>query len=150
MTASPVDLVMARLESAGMKPRKSGRGWMARCPAHEDKSASLSVGEGRDGRVLLRCFAGCEVADVAAALGLEMIDLFPPRPRDASPEGQAARREAWQAVGWGAALNVLAREASVVAVAAGMLAKGQPLSEADHARLLKAIERIDGAREVLA
>mgnify|MGYP002152046867 CR=1 FL=1 len=68
MANSPLDLLLARLESAGMKPRKSGRGWMARCPAHKDKSASLSVGEGRDGRALLRCFAGCELADVTAAL----------------------------------------------------------------------------------
>ena len=32
--------------------------WMARCPSHEDKTPSLSIREGDDGRVLLHCFAG--------------------------------------------------------------------------------------------
>ena len=35
--------------------------WTARCPAHDDQQNSLSVGEGDDGRVLLRCHAGCNV-----------------------------------------------------------------------------------------
>jgi hypothetical protein len=37
----------------------------------------LSVGEGNDGRILLKCFAGCSVAAVVAALGLETADLMP-------------------------------------------------------------------------
>jgi hypothetical protein len=59
--------------------RRSGRGWMARCPAHEDRSASLSIGEGRDGRALFHCFAGCTTASVLAALGLRWTDILPPR-----------------------------------------------------------------------
>ncbi|MDP9233094.1 MAG: hypothetical protein M3P01_00885 [Actinomycetota bacterium] len=35
--------------------------------------------EGRDGRVLLMCWAGCRTEDVVRALGLQMADLFPPR-----------------------------------------------------------------------
>lgn len=148
MTA-PIDLLLARLESSGMKLRKSGKGWMCKCPAHQDRSASLSLGEGRDGRVLLRCFAGCEVSAVVAALGLELTDLFPPRPADTSPEGKNARRESWQAIGWGAALNVLAREATVVGIVAKSLQRDEPLSEEDSQRLGVAIDRIEGAREVL-
>jgi KaiC/GvpD/RAD55 family RecA-like ATPase len=34
--------------------------WLAPCPYHEDKSPSLSIGEGDDGRVLVHCHAGCE------------------------------------------------------------------------------------------
>ncbi|MGC4114488.1 MAG: toprim domain-containing protein [Myxococcales bacterium] len=52
---------------------------MAKCPAHEDGQASLSVCEGEDGRVLIKCHAGCDVRAVCAALGLEMRDLFPLR-----------------------------------------------------------------------
>ena len=48
--------------------KRSGKGWMARCPAHEDKTASLSIGEGDDSRVLLRCFAGCSAEEIVAAL----------------------------------------------------------------------------------
>lgn len=59
---------------------KGGRGsWT--CPAHEDRSPSLSVKEADDGRVLVHCFAGCETADVLAALGRTLADLFDgPRP----------------------------------------------------------------------
>ena len=56
--------------------RKSGSGWTARCPAHEDHHASLSVGEGTDGRILLKCFAGCSAEAIVRALGLELLDLF--------------------------------------------------------------------------
>ena len=53
--------------------------YMARCPAHEDKKASLSVSSGEDGRILLKCQAGCSCKDVMAALGLSERDLFPQR-----------------------------------------------------------------------
>jgi hypothetical protein len=53
---------------------KQGRSW--RCPAHDDRNASLSVTEGDDGRVLVKCFSGCEVDRIVAALGLELADLF--------------------------------------------------------------------------
>ena len=47
--------------------RKAGRGWMARCPAHDDREPSLSIREA-DGKVLVRCHAGCDQRDVIAAL----------------------------------------------------------------------------------
>jgi hypothetical protein len=56
--------------------KKSRSGWEARCPAHEDREASLSIGEGQDGRVLLNCHAGCDHKSIVAALGLEERDLF--------------------------------------------------------------------------
>ncbi len=57
--------------------QKRGRGYLARCPAHDDRHPSLSIGEGDDGRVLLRCWAGCETKAVLEALGLSWSDLFP-------------------------------------------------------------------------
>ena len=48
----------------------------ARCPGHDDRKDSLSIGKGNDGRVLLNCHAGCEVETVVSALGLVMADLF--------------------------------------------------------------------------
>jgi hypothetical protein len=44
---SPLDVVLSRLKGV----RRSGNGWSALCPAHDDKRQSLSVAEGRDGRV---------------------------------------------------------------------------------------------------
>jgi hypothetical protein len=52
-----------------LKARKIADGkWLARCPAHDDEKPSLSIGEGRDGRLLLFCFAGCSFAEVCDAL----------------------------------------------------------------------------------
>ncbi len=65
--------------------RRNGSGWMARCPAHEDAKASLSIGAGDDGRVLLKCFAGCTTEAIVAAIGLTMADLFPEGERGARP-----------------------------------------------------------------
>ena len=56
--------------------RRSGDGFTALCPAHEDRENSLSINEGDDGRVLLKCFAGCETENVVDALRLKMADLF--------------------------------------------------------------------------
>ncbi|MDR7454896.1 MAG: toprim domain-containing protein [Armatimonadota bacterium] len=63
--------VLARLEALGCRPRRVGRGWQARCPAHDDRNPSLSIGLGDGDRVLLHCHAGCEFASVADAIGWE-------------------------------------------------------------------------------
>lgn len=52
--------------------------WVARCPAHDDSSPSLSVKELRDGRVLVHCHAGCGALEVLEAVGLDYSELFPP------------------------------------------------------------------------
>ena len=48
--------------------RKAGAAWMARCPAHDDREPSLAIVERREGKVLVRCHAGCDQRDVIAAL----------------------------------------------------------------------------------
>lgn len=55
--------------------KQNGRNFMVRCPAHEDRTASLSVAKGRNG-VVLKCFAGCETKAVCGALGIHIADLF--------------------------------------------------------------------------
>jgi hypothetical protein len=62
--------------------RSNGDGWMARCPHHDDKQASLSLKVGGDGTVLLHCFRGCGNADIVVSAGLAFVDLFPPRSRE--------------------------------------------------------------------
>ena len=49
--------------------RKVGGGWMARCPAHHDRKPSLSISDADDGKVLVRCHAGCDQERVIASLG---------------------------------------------------------------------------------
>jgi hypothetical protein len=70
-------LEVARLADA----RLASKGWVARCKAHADRTPSLSIREGRDGRTLVRCFAGCEPAAIAKALGLQVSDLFADAPQ---------------------------------------------------------------------
>ncbi len=62
---------LSKLE--GVKQLPSG--FAARCPAHDDHVASLSVNEGREGGIVLICFAGCQTEDVVSAVGLTMRDL---------------------------------------------------------------------------
>lgn len=59
--------------------RKQGGYWTARCPAHEDDRASLSVAAGDTQPVLLKCFAGCERDDILKAIGLSWADICKPR-----------------------------------------------------------------------
>src|SRR2546422_10634473 len=59
-----------------LEAERTRTGWSAKCPAHEDEKASLSIGEGADGRVLVHCHAGCSNEAIVAALGLELKDLF--------------------------------------------------------------------------
>ena len=54
--------------------------FMARCPAHPDRSPSLSISSGRHDRVLITCFAGCDIRDILTAVGLRFADLFPGPP----------------------------------------------------------------------
>ena len=66
--------LLSRLEN--VRPERDGQ-WSARCPVHEDRRNSLSVGIASDGAVLLKCHAGCNTADVLRAVGLTLADLFP-------------------------------------------------------------------------
>lgn len=74
-----------------LNARKNGSGWMAKCPAHDDKNPSLSISEGRDGRVLLFCHAGCTTEAIVAAMGLKMSDLMPPAPETQQKPGRIVK-----------------------------------------------------------
>jgi hypothetical protein len=60
-----------------LNAKRNGSGWLAKCPAHDNHVPSLSIDEGKDGRVLLKCHAGCNYEDILAASGLTKKDLFP-------------------------------------------------------------------------
>lgn len=78
-----VDAILSKLEGV----KRSGAGWLARCPAHEDGSPSLSISE-RDGTILLHCHAGCEPLAVLDSIGVEFGALFP----DSSLQSKPQRR----------------------------------------------------------
>jgi hypothetical protein len=81
-----LEAILDRLQSV----RRNGVGWMARCPAHADKSPSLSVRDENE-RVLLHCFAGCTVEDICAALEIKVSELFSKRREMHKPEPRVVR-----------------------------------------------------------
>jgi hypothetical protein len=124
--ADPAERLLSRLE--GVKRTGNGR-WMARCPAHKDRTGSLSIRETDDGRCLVHCFAQCAVDDVVRAAGLELADLFPPRTDDQTRSPRVRRpflrRDA---------ILALRRELMVAWVVLADVAAGKPLSELDRKR----------------
>jgi hypothetical protein len=69
----PIERVLNRLDSF---EQRNGY-YMALCRAHDDNNPSLGLREGRDGKVLVKCFAGCTFKEIAASLSLEEADFFP-------------------------------------------------------------------------
>ncbi|MCL4780698.1 MAG: DNA primase [Gammaproteobacteria bacterium] len=130
------ETLLARLD--GVKQTAPGR-WVARCPAHEDRSPSLSIRELPDGRVLLHDFAGCDTESVLAAVGLRMTDLFPERLPDQRYRPIRSRIPAADL------LLLIADETEIVALAAAHLIEHKTLSETDWQRLVQAHQRISAA-----
>ena len=122
----PVALIRDRLEGV----RKSGSGWIAQCPAHPDKSPSLSIREGERG-VILKCWIGCTVPAIVDALGLRQSDLF-----YGALSAPQQRQHAFKAV-----LKACASE-SIVVIASS---RGGVMPKQDHDRLRTAALRLRAA-----
>jgi putative DNA primase/helicase len=71
-TFSP-EVLASKLQGA----RSTPNGFEARCPAHDDKNASLAIGSGEGGRTLIHCYAGCSPEAICTAAGIKMADLYP-------------------------------------------------------------------------
>jgi hypothetical protein len=133
-----IDQFLSRLD--GVKRTGKDR-WLARCPAHEDKRASLSIAELADGRVLCHCFALCDVQSILAAVGLEFDALFPEK-----LEGMNFKKER-RPFPASDVLRAITFEALVVSMAALDMAHGRTLTEEGRNRLLLAHQRISGGLE---
>lgn len=72
-TLPHIQTILTRLSH--VKP--AGAGHEARCPAHDDRQASLSVNVGKDDRALVYCHAGCTTHAILSSIGLRLADLFP-------------------------------------------------------------------------
>jgi len=119
------DKLIERLEHC--KPSGNGK-WLARCPAHADKSPSLSIKETSDGRVLVHCFAGCGALDVISALDLDWDDLFP---EDLTENYHKTRRQ-----------HQYTADELVVEIAKADMAKGNKLNSEDRQRYQDALLRL--------
>lgn len=119
--------------------------WIARCPAHDDGTPSLSIRELADGRILLHDFGGCDTHQVVDAIGLGFSDLYPIRTGRLDHRRKRERRP-FSAED---ALWAVAHEAKIVMLAASDQAQGKPLSHEDRERLSIASSRLQHALEVI-
>ena len=87
-TPELAETIAARFAARRTRPRR----WIASCPAHDDRSPSLFIAAGRDGKVLVRCLVGCDLPAILQAVELHVRDLFPGRP-PLSPTQQLAANE---------------------------------------------------------
>ena len=136
---------VARLIERLHAVRRTGEGrWIACCPAHKDRHPSLSIRELLDGRVLVHCFAGCDVHDVVHAVDLKLEDLMPACAIDSEPHDRLKIRDR-PLITAADALRVVQFESIVVATLASALARGEPLEDAARDRLWQACARISEA-----
>jgi hypothetical protein len=123
-----------------VKVRKTGSGrWLACCPAHDDKTPSLSICEKSDGRVLIHCFGGCDPLAVLQAADLDWSAVMP-------PDMDHARGNASQIP----AKDVLAAISGEAVVMAHLSQKAavDGLSASERHRLDLAVDRVLEARRI--
>jgi hypothetical protein len=132
-----IQYIISRLEGA----RRTGEGrYIARCPAHADKSPSLAVTQ-KDSVILIHCFGGCTTADVLAAIGFELKDLFPERP--VLSKRHNCKFSAYDV------LQCLHTEALIVKLAAHDCKNHIPMSDKSLARVELAYDRLEDACRVV-
>jgi len=119
------------------KARKTGDGkWLACCPAHEDRSPSLGITQADNGKILIHCFAGCDVSNIVSSIGLELADLMPETAqyKKGTKPPKFNKYELF---------DRLAFEVIILSLAFRQLLNGKELSPDDLARTLKAEETIN-------
>ena len=119
----PVDCILARLEKVIPKGQNK---WAACCPAHSDKTPSLSIARGDDGRALLKCWAGCSAADVVDAMGLTMADLFPQSEQHHTRPGRQRIYPDYRMI-----LRMISHELTVIVISADRICGGRKIDNHD-------------------
>jgi len=134
-----IDDILSRLE----KVKRTGRNnWLACCPAHDDRSPSLSIHAADDGRIVVYCHAQCSFAEIVAAVGLGYEPWFPPKQAD---DFKPAIHRPFPAAD---ILESLTNECRIVAIVAHDIEAGKDVPESDRERMRVAIMRIREASEV--
>ena len=135
----PINTLLSKLEK--VKPNGTGK-WLACCPAHPDKSPSLAIKQTDDGKLLIHCFAGCQVSEIISAIGLQLSDLMPENPtyKKGTKPPRFNKYELF---------DRLAFESVILSMGIRQLLNFQDLDEADLKRVILAEDTINGIiREV--
>lgn len=113
------------------KVKSTGRDtWAACCPAHDDSSPSFQIRLADDGKILLHCFAGCSVQDIAAAVGIELSDLFPDTKTHRYPPVHKSKQA-----------NVPTQDTFFIAICQADIKAGKPLSHEARQSYMQACRR---------
>ena len=137
-----IDALLSRLD--GVRETGSGK-YIARCPAHDDRSPSLAITSCDDGRILIHCFAGCETEDVLTAIGLTFADLMPER--IGSEHRYKPVRQRFDAK---QVLATLDHESLVVAIIGADIQDHREIDDPTWSRLSEAVQRINDSRALVA
>jgi hypothetical protein len=129
-----IDTLLSRVH----KLKKTGDSkWLACCPAHDDKTPSLAI-KLADDRILIHCFAGCDVSSIISALGLELSDLMPESKQHSRPDNKRPKFNKYEL------FDRIVEESAILIVAIRQVFSGTPLNDNDMARVVKAEGIIDG------
>jgi hypothetical protein len=133
------------------KVKKTGPNkWQARCPAHPDKTPSMSIKLGDDGQtILLHDFGGCSISDICGSIGIELTELFPPRENDGWKPQEKPVKIGTLKFGAIDALRCLASEANILLLLACDMAEGRVLSPEEIDRLTTSVSRLAVSLEYL-
>ena len=82
-----ITTLISKLENV----KRSGAGWEASCPAHDDEHPSLSIAEGQNGKILVHCHAGCSQELVIAAL--KRLDAWPTKTKQSKTKRRKMQTE---------------------------------------------------------
>lgn len=118
-----LDLLLNQLH----KVKRTGQDqYIACCPSHKDKNPSLSI-RNDNGKILLRCFAGCSAYEIVSAVGLQLSDLFPNESSHSKPVKNPFPASS--------VLRCIQNEALIVVMAACNVANGVKLSNDELQRI---------------
>ncbi len=136
----PIELILSRLEK--VSDDKGGSRYKALCPAHADRSPSLSICEGDDGRVLVHCFSGCRAEEIVSSVNLTMEELFCADTSSMRPPHVpgVSRRELRTAIEFEKTILFLAKADEI---------KGRCISTIDAQRAQLALQRIAKSKGLL-
>ena len=137
-----IDVLLSHLD--GVKETGRGR-YLSRCPGHDDRSPSLAIKDGDDGRVLLHCFAGCETESVLSAIGLTFSDVMPDRVGH-----DHAYKPVRNRISPRDALATLDHESLVVAIIGADFLEHKEIDNETWNRLGAAVQRINSTRAMCA
>jgi uncharacterized ParB-like nuclease family protein len=129
-------------ERLNAKPtRGKTNAWTACCPAHADRSPSLSLKLATNGNILMYCFAGCSFVEICDSMGIDAGDLF--QEKHVSKYDKTNKNKAY--ISGDAMLELLYKDVGFIEVFASALMRNETPTEKDYAILSAATNRIRDA-----